>query len=83
MPIRATALEDAALKAHWAGSDVQGKQSFDLVPTSAAGPSICGWQEVRDAIFEVLQKVQTKKATPEDALSAAATRANNALKENR
>jgi sn-glycerol 3-phosphate transport system substrate-binding protein len=83
MPIRASALQDPVLKAHWAGPDVQGKQAFDLVPTSAAGPSIRGWQEVRDAIFEALQKVQTKKATPEDALAAAATRANNALKENR
>ena len=83
MPIRASALQDSALKAHWAGPDVQGKQAFDLVPSSAAGPSIRGWQEVRDAIFEALQKVQTKKATPEDALSAAATKANNALKENK
>lgn len=83
MPTRASALQDAALKTHWAGPDVQGKQAFDLVPTSAAGPSIRGWQEVRDAIFEALQKVQTKKATPEDALSVAVTKANNVLKENR
>lgn len=83
MPIRASALEDAGLKAHWAGPDAQGKQAFDLVPTSAAGPSIRGWQEVRDAIFEALTKVQTKKATPDAALSAAATKANNALKENK
>jgi len=83
MPTRASALQDTALKAHWSGPDIQGKQAFDLVPTSAAGPSIRGWQEVRDAIFEALQKVQTKKATPEDALSAAATKANNALKENK
>lgn len=83
MPIRASALEDSALKAHWAGPDVQGKQAFQLVPTSAAGPSIRGWQEVRDAIFEAITKVQTKKATPEEALGAAATKANNALKENR
>lgn len=83
MPIRASTLQDSALKAHWSGPDVQGKQAFDLVPSSAASPSIRGWQEVRDAIFEALQKVQTKKATPEDALSAAATKANNALKENK
>jgi sn-glycerol 3-phosphate transport system substrate-binding protein len=83
MPTRASALNDAALKAHWAGPDVQGKQAFDLVPTSAAGPSIRGWQEVRDAIFEALTKIQTKKGTPEDALSVAVTKANNALKENR
>lgn len=83
MPVRASALEDAALKAHWAGPDAQGKQAFDLVPTSAAGPSIRGWQEVRDAIFEALTKVQTKTATPEDALGAAAAKANNALKENK
>lgn len=83
MPIRATALEDAGLKAHWSGPDVQGKQAFELIPTSAAGPSIRGWQEVRDAIFEAITKVQTKKATPADALSAAATKANNVLKENK
>ena len=83
MPTRASALNDTALKTHWAGPDVQGKQAFDLVPTSAAGPSIRGWQEVRDAIFEALTKIQTKKGTPEDALSVAVTKANNALKENR
>lgn len=81
MPVRGSALQDAALKTHWSGPDVQGKQAFELVPTSIAGPSIRGWQEVRDAIFEALTKIQTKKASPEDALSAAAIKANNILKE--
>jgi sn-glycerol 3-phosphate transport system substrate-binding protein len=83
MPVRKTALDDADLKAHWASKDVQGKQAFDLVPTSVAGPSIRGWQEVRDAIFEAITKVNTAKAKPEDALRDAVTKANNVLKENR
>jgi sn-glycerol 3-phosphate transport system substrate-binding protein len=83
MPVRASALNDKGLVDHWGTKDTQGKQAFDLVPTSAAGPSIRGWQEVRDAIFEALTKIQTKAQTPEDALRIAATKANNVLKETR
>jgi ABC-type glycerol-3-phosphate transport system substrate-binding protein len=82
MPVRASALEDSALKASWSGPDVQGKQAFDLVPTSAAGPSIRGYQLVRDAVFEMLTKVQTGTASAEDALAAAVRKANAALEEN-
>ena len=82
MPVRASALEDAALTAHWAGPDVQGAQAFALVPTSAAGPSIRGWQEVRDAIFEAITKVQTKKEAPDTSLATATRKANDSLKEN-
>ena len=83
MPVRKTALDDAALKEHWTSKDTQGRQAFELVPTSVAGPSIRGWSEVRDAIFEAITKVSTKKATPEDALAAAAQKANTILKENK
>ena len=82
MPVRASALEDAALKAHWAGPDAQGAQAFALVPTSAAGPIIRGWQEVRDAIFEAITKVQTKKEAPDTSLATATRKANDSLKEN-
>lgn len=82
MPVRASALEDAKLKESWAGPDIQGKQAFDLVPTSAAGPSIRGYQEVRDAIFEALTKIQTQKASPEEALATAVRKANAILEEN-
>lgn len=79
MPIRASAANDDALKTHFGSKDKQGKQAFDLVPTSVPGPSIRGWQEVRDAIFEAITKVQTKSAAPEDALRVAAIKANRVL----
>ena len=82
MPVRASAANDSTLKEHFGSKDTQGKQAFDLVPTSVPGPSIRGWQEVRDAIFEALTKIQTKKEAPEDALRTAANKANNVLKEN-
>lgn len=82
MPVRKTAAEDSSLKAHYAGPDTQGKQAFELVATSVPGPSIRGWQEVRDAIFEMLTKVITAKAPPEQALREGAAKANQILKDN-
>jgi ABC-type glycerol-3-phosphate transport system substrate-binding protein len=82
MPVRASAAAEAGLKEKWAKLP-QAKQSFDLIPLSVAGPSIRGYQDIRDAVSEMLTKITTKKAKPEDALRDAAARANNILKENK
>jgi ABC-type glycerol-3-phosphate transport system substrate-binding protein len=82
MPLRASAANDQALKDYWTRRP-QSKQAFDLIPLSVAGPSIRGYQEIRDAVSEMETKITTKKAKAEDALAAAATRANTALKENK
>jgi multiple sugar transport system substrate-binding protein len=82
MPLRASAANDQALKDYWAKRP-QSKQAFDLISQSVAGPSIRGYQEIRDAVSEMETKITTKKAKAEDALAAAATRANTALKDNK
>jgi multiple sugar transport system substrate-binding protein len=82
MPLRASAANDQALKDYWAKRP-QSKQAFDLIPLSVAGPSIRGYQEIRDAVNEMETKITTKKAKADEALAAAATRANTALKENK
>ncbi|TMC46797.1 MAG: extracellular solute-binding protein [Chloroflexi bacterium] len=82
MPLRASAANDQALKDYWAKRP-QSKQAFDLIPGSVAGPSIRGYQEIRDSIAEMESKITTKKAKAEEALAAAATRANTALKDNK
>ncbi|MDE3112636.1 MAG: extracellular solute-binding protein [Chloroflexota bacterium] len=81
MPVRASAANEQVLKDYWAKRP-QSKQAFDLIPLSQAGPSIRGYQEIRDAAQEALTKVVTKKATAADALSAAGVKANAILKEN-
>lgn len=82
MPLRASAANDQALKDYWTKRP-QSKQAFDLIPVSVAGPSIRGYQEIRDSVSEMQTKITTKTAKAEAALAAAATRANAVLKENR
>lgn len=82
MPARASAANEQVLKDYWA-KQPQSKQAFDLVASSVPGPSIRGYQEIRDALTEMTTKITTKKAKPEDALRDAATKANAILKENR
>jgi multiple sugar transport system substrate-binding protein len=82
MPVRASAAGDAGLKEKW-GKLPWSKQAFDLIPLSVAGPSIRGYQEIRDAVSELLTKITTKKAKADDALKDAAVKANNVLKENK
>lgn len=82
MPIRASAANDPGLKQFWTDR-TWNKQAFDLIPGSVAGPSIRGYQDMRDAVSEMLTKITTKKAKPEDAIRDAATKANNILKENK
>jgi ABC-type glycerol-3-phosphate transport system substrate-binding protein len=82
MPVRASASNDQTLKDYWAKRP-QSKQSFELIPLSVAGPSIRGYQEIRDAVSEMETKITTKKAKAEDALRDAATKANAVLKDNK
>jgi multiple sugar transport system substrate-binding protein len=82
MPLRASAANDQALKDYWAKRP-QSKQAFDLIPLSVAGPSIRGYQEIRDAISEMETKITTKTAKSDAALAAAATRSNAALRDNK
>lgn len=82
MPLRSSAAKETVLTDYWTKRP-QSKQAFDLIGLSQAGPSMRGYQDVRDAVSEALTKVNTKKDTPENALRDAGTRANNALKENK
>jgi len=82
MPVRASAANEQVLKDYWTKRP-QSKQAFELIPLSAAGPSIRGYQEIRDAVVDLQTKITTKKAKAEDALKDAATKANAVLKENK
>jgi ABC-type glycerol-3-phosphate transport system substrate-binding protein len=82
MPVRSSAANEQVIKDFWTKRP-QSKQAFELIPLSQAGPSIRGYQDVRDAVNEALTKVVTKKDKAENALKDAGTRANAALKENK
>ena len=82
MPVRQSASKETVVTDVFAKRP-QSKQAFDLIPLSQAGPSIRGYQDIRDAVNEALTKVTTQKDTAQNALTAAGTRANAALKENK
>jgi ABC-type glycerol-3-phosphate transport system substrate-binding protein len=82
MPVRASAANEQVVKDYFAKRP-QSKQAFDLIPLSQAGPSIRGYQDIRDAANEALTKVVTKKDKAENALKDAGIKANNILKENK
>jgi multiple sugar transport system substrate-binding protein len=82
MPVRASAANEQVIKDYWAKRP-QSKQAFDLIPLSQAGPSIRGYQEIRDAVSAALTKVTTKTAKADAALAEAGQKANNTLKENK
>jgi ABC-type glycerol-3-phosphate transport system substrate-binding protein len=81
MPVRKSATNEQALKDYWAKTDPQGKQAFDIIGTSTPEPNVRGQQDIRDVIFEALTAVTTGKATPEEAIKTAGTKANQILKE--
>jgi ABC-type glycerol-3-phosphate transport system substrate-binding protein len=82
MPVRQSAAKEQVVTDYFTKRP-QSKQAFDLIPLSQAGPSIRGYQDIRDAVSEALTKVTTKKDTAQNSLTAAGTRANAALKENK
>ncbi len=81
MPVRKSAANDEALKTYWTKTDPQGKQAFDAVPNSIPEPNVRGQQDIRDVLLNMYVSVVTGKATPEQALKDAATKANQILKD--
>lgn len=82
-PVRASAADTGALRAHWA-SDTQGKQAFDLTATAVPEPSVRGQQDIRTVIEDLLKAVATGKATDvEQAVKEAGIKANQILKDAR
>jgi multiple sugar transport system substrate-binding protein len=82
MPVRKSASSDAALQASYAGPDRQGKEAFDLIGTSIAEPNVRGHQDIRTVITDMITKVITQRATPDQAIKEAGTKANQILKDN-
>jgi ABC-type glycerol-3-phosphate transport system substrate-binding protein len=81
MPVRASAADSPVLKDYWSKVP-QGKQGFDLIKFSSPEPNVRGQQEVRDVvIFNMLSDVLAGRSAPEAAIAAAATRANQILKD--
>ncbi len=82
MPIRKSAAENADLKKAWE-TDIQGKQSFDMIQYSRPEPNVRGWQDARTFLEDALQSVISGKATPKDAVDTAAAKTNKAIEEAR
>jgi ABC-type glycerol-3-phosphate transport system substrate-binding protein len=81
MPVRASAANAQVLKDYWVRVP-QGKQSFDLIRLSSPESNIRGQQEIRDlVIFNMITDVVGGKSTPDVAIKAAATKANQILKD--
>lgn len=81
MPVRASAAESQVLKDYWSKVP-QGKQGFDLIKLSSPEPNVRGQQEVRDVvIFNMVSDVIAGRSAPEAAIAAAATKANQILKD--
>ena len=81
MPVRKSAANNEALKAYWAKTDPQGKQSYDAIGNSIPEPNVRGQQDIRDVITAMYVSVMTGKATPEQAIKDAGTKANQILKD--
>jgi len=81
MPVRKSAAEKQTVKDFWA-KNPQSKQAFDLIGVSSPEPNVRGQQDIRDVITEMMTKVTTGKATPEDAIKTAGDKANQILKDN-
>jgi ABC-type glycerol-3-phosphate transport system substrate-binding protein len=81
MPVRASAADAQALKNYWAKVP-QGKQGFDLIKVSSPESNVRGQQEIRDVvIFNMVGDVIAGRSAPEAAIAAAATKANQILKD--
>jgi len=81
MPARASAADSQVLKDYWARVP-QGKQGSDLIKLSSPESNIRGQQEIRDVvIFNMIADVISGKSTPDLAITAAATKANQIIKD--
>ena len=81
MPVRKSAANNEALKTYWTSKDPQGKQAYDTITASIPEPNVRGQQDIRDVITNMYVSVMTGKATPEQAIKDAGTRANQILKD--
>ena len=81
MPVRKSSADSQALKDYWTKTP-QGKQAYDTIGASIPEPNVRGQQDIRDVITNMIVSVTTGKATPEQAIKDAGTKANNILKEN-
>ncbi len=81
MPVRASAATTQVLKDYWVRVP-QGRQSFDLIKFSSPESNVRGQQEVRDlVIFNMITDVVGGKSTPDAAITAAANKANQIIKD--
>ena len=81
MPVRKSSANNEALKSYWSKTDPQGKQAYDAIGNSIPEPNVRGQQDIRDVITAMYVSVMTGKATPEQALKDAGTKANQILKD--
>jgi multiple sugar transport system substrate-binding protein len=81
MPVRKSAANNEALKTYWTSKDPQGKQAYDAIGNSTPEPNVRGQQDIRDVITNMYVSVMTGKATPEQAIKDAGTKANQILKD--
>jgi multiple sugar transport system substrate-binding protein len=81
MPVRKSAANNEALKTYWSSKDPQGKQAYDSIDKSIPEPNVRGQQDIRDVITNMYVSVMTGKATPEQAIKDAGTKANQILKD--
>lgn len=81
MPVRKSAANNEALKTYWSSKDPQGKQAYDTIGASIPEPNVRGQQDIRDVITNMYVSVMTGKATPEQAIKDAGTKANQILKD--
>ncbi len=82
MPVRKSAADTDTLKNAWK-TDVQGKQAFDQIGSSAPEPNVRGQQDIRTVIEDLLNAVVAGKVTDIAAgVKAAGVKANQILKDN-
>lgn len=81
MPVRKSAANDENLKTYWTNKDPQGKQAYDAIGSSVPEPNVRGQQDIRDVLSNMYVSVMTGKATPEQAIKDAGTKANQILKD--
>ena len=81
MPVRKSAANNEALKSFWSSKDPQGKQAYEAIGSSIPEPNVRGQQDIRDVIFNMIQSVTTGKASAQQAIKDAETKANQILKD--
>lgn len=81
MPTRKSAAETSVMKEYWTRLPL-GKQAYDTIGASYPEPNVRGQQDIRDVISNMVVSVVTGKATPEQAIKDAGTKANRVLKDN-